>query len=68
MQHWHDWLKTVEEPDIWTVQHMISAPATDRGKARIPILKWKTGEQETTVSTNKEKSAMLAQGFFLPKP
>ena len=67
-QHWRDWLERAEEPDIWTVQRMTSAPATDGGKARIPILKRKTGEQETAASTNKEKSAMLAQGFFPPKP
>jgi hypothetical protein len=38
-QHWCDWLKRAEEPDIWTVQQVISAPAADRGKARIPILR-----------------------------
>jgi hypothetical protein len=40
---------------------------SDGGKAKIPELKHKVEEEETTASTNKEKSAALAKSFFLAK-
>jgi len=67
-QHWRDWLESADEPDIWMANHYISAPATDRGKARIPVLKYKVGRQEISARTNGEKSDTLAKGFFPPKP
>jgi hypothetical protein len=66
-QHWRDWLERAEEPDIWTVHKVISALAMDGGKARIPTLKHKVGEQEAKANTNVEKSIALAKSFFLPK-
>jgi hypothetical protein len=50
------------------MQRVILVLATDRDKARIPILQHKEGEQVTTVSTNREKSIMLTKGFFPAKP
>jgi hypothetical protein len=38
--------------------------ASDGGKAKIPALKVSRGEEEVTTSTNDEKSAALAKGFF----
>ena len=40
----------------------------DGSKARIPILKYKAGNQEVSANTNSEKSTTLAKGFFPPKP
>jgi len=67
-QHWRDWLKKADEPDIWTANRYITAPETDGGKARIPVLKVTVDGEETTARTNSEKSAALAKGFFPPKP
>jgi len=67
-QHWRDWAERADEPDIWMASCMVSAPVTDSGKARIPILKFKEGGQEASARTNGEKSAVLAKGFFPPKP
>jgi hypothetical protein len=47
---------------------LISSPASDRGKARIPALKYKRADEEVTASTNDEKGRALAEGFFPPKP
>jgi len=63
-QHWQDWLERAEEPDLWAAHHLTSAPATDRGKARIPILKYKVEDQECLARSNGEKSLVLARGFF----
>ena len=53
--------------DIWTMQRLISAPATDGGGARIPTLTYKADDKVKTANTNKEKSAALAKGFFPTK-
>jgi len=67
-QHWRSWLERAKDPDIWAVHRLISTPASDRGKARIPALKFKVGEVEKMAFTNSEKGAALAKGFFPKKP
>ena len=67
-QHWHSWLERAKDPDIWAVHCLISSLASDRGKARIPALKYRAGEAKKTVTTNSKKGAALAKGFFPQKP
>ena len=69
-QHWRDWIERVEDPDIWTVHRLITSPATDGGKSRIPGLKYKETPdgEEQTASSNEEKSRVLAKCFFPSKP
>lgn len=57
----------MEEPDIWTANCYTSAAASDRGKTRIPMLRYMAGEQEVMARSNREKRNALAKGFFLPK-
>lgn len=66
--HWRDWLERAVDPDIWTVHKYTSAPATDGAKARIPALKYSTGDVKLTASTNDDKSYALANSFFPAKP
>ena len=63
-QHWRDWLEKAEDPDIWAVHKLISAPATDGGKSRIPTLKHKVGGEDRVASNNGDKSTALAKCFF----
>ena len=67
-QHWHDWLEKAEDPDIWTAHRYTASPAGDGGKSRIPVLKLTRDGQETTATTNEEKSGMLAKTFFPSRP
>ena len=67
-QHWRDWLEKADDPDIWTAHKYTSSPAGDGGKSRIPVLKAERNGQETTATTNKEKSNLLAKTFFPPRP
>ena len=67
-QHWHDWLEKADDPDIWTMHKYTSSLAGDRGKPRILVLKAACNGQETTMTTNKEKSCLLAKMFFPPRP
>ncbi len=67
-QHWRDWLEKAEGPDIWAAHCIVLAPHTDGGKAKIPKLKHKVGDEELTTSINKEKSRALTKCFFPIKP
>jgi len=67
-QHWCNWLERAEDLDIWTIHCIISSPASDGGKAQIPALNHKEGEQLRTTQTNNKKSKALARTFFPPKP
>ena len=68
--HWRDWLERAEDPDIWTVHRLITSPASDGGKSRIPGLKYKDSADgdEKLAASNTEKSKVLAKCFFPTKP
>ncbi len=66
--HWRDWLEKATDPDLWTANKYISAPASDGGKTRIPNLKQVKDGTERTATTNQEKGQMLAKVFFPSKP
>jgi hypothetical protein len=66
-QHWREWLKKAEDPDIWAANRITTASPSDRGRAKILKLKHKIGEEEMMASTNEEKSAALAKSFFPAK-
>ena len=68
LNHWRDWLEKAEDPDIWTVQKVLAAPASDGGSSKIPVLRRKTNDTEQIARTNTEKGQMLADSFFPPKP
>ena len=57
-----------DDPDIWTAHKCTASPVGDGGKSRIPVLKLTHNGQELSVTTNEDKSSMLANTFFLPRP
>ena len=57
----------MKDPDIYAIQCLISAPASDGGKVRIPALKYKEGDINKMATSNVEKGAALAKGFFPQK-
>ena len=63
-QHWQDWLEKADDPEIWTIHRLIMAPASDGGKAQIPTLKHKVGNEDVMATTNSEKGSALVKGFF----
>ena len=66
-QHWWDWLENAEDPNIWTVQKLLAAPASDGGNSKIPALKYKISDMEYTAKTNEKKGRTLAKSFFPSK-
>jgi len=67
-QHWRDWLKKAEDPDIWMAHHLTTQIRGNGGKARIPTLIHRTGEVEASANTNSDKGRVLAKVFFPEKP
>ena len=66
--HWRDWLEKASDPDLWTAQRYLNAPASDRSKTRIPDLKFTKEGQQHSASTNTDKGEILARTFFPDKP
>jgi hypothetical protein len=67
-QHWHNWLKRAEDPDLWMAHKYLSAPASNGGKAQIPALKLTKDSKDILAATNEDKGRMLAKAFFSQKP
>ena len=67
-QHWRDWLKKADDPDIWMAHQLTAQIGGDGSKARIPTLIHKVGKIETTANTNSDKRSILAKVFFPEKP
>jgi len=65
--HWHHWLEKAKDLDIWTVHQIISAPASDGGKACILMLKHKVDNNELTANSNdvSKKKFILFHLFHL---
>ena len=59
-------LENLEDPDIWMAHKYTSPPVGNGGKSRISVLKLTRAGLETTATSNKEKSTLLARTFFPP--
>ena len=69
LQHWQDFLKVAQGPDIWTVNQYISNPLGDSRQQCIPTLKVPQMDSSIAeVTTNKEKAAAFHWSFSPPKP
>lgn len=67
-QYWRDWLKKVEDPDIWMAHQLMTQTWGDGSKARIPLLIYKDGKVEAAANMNSDKGHILAKVFFPEKP
>ena len=66
-EHWVEWLETLDEEGMWTENWMVSGPATDGGRSRIPTLVVRDPISKEIIReacTNKEKGQVLYQAFF----
>ena len=68
LEHSDNCTDKAEDPDIWTAHRLTDTIWGNGGKARIPALKCKIGEVETSASTNPDKGHVLAKGFFPVRP
>ena len=55
--HWTEWLETLDDEGLWAANRLVSGPATDGGRSRIPMLK--------EARTNTEKGQLYTRLSFL---
>jgi Endonuclease-reverse transcriptase len=69
VQHWEEYLESLDDHLLWSANRYLANLATDGGKSRVPSLRTTTADGgQQTAETNKEKSGLLATTFFPPKP
>jgi ribonuclease HI len=69
-KHWADWLVSIDQQSVWTASRLVTGPASDGGRTRVPTLRARdvtTGE-EKDIATNEEKGKVFYELFFPAKP
>ena len=70
-KHWTEWLEGLCNQGVWTASRLVTGPAMDRGRSRIPTLQKKHPTTRAVIqeaAMNEEKSKWLFKEFFPPKP
>jgi hypothetical protein len=68
-EHWVEWLEGLDESSIWQASKLVTSPATDAGRARIPTLQVKdpiTKRVMREATDNKSKGQLFYDTFFPP--
>ena len=72
VEHWVEWLEGLDESSIWQASKLVTSPATEAGRARIPMLQVKDPVMKQVmreVTNNKSKDQLFYNTFFpLPHP
>jgi hypothetical protein len=62
---WEEWLKSVNDFNMWRANSYISTPLTDGARTRVPTLVMKGPDgREMSATTNNEKTAIFGTEFF----
>ena len=68
-EHWVEWLEGLDEVSVWQASRLVTAPATDAGKAKIPTLQVKdptTKHVTREAVDNRSKGQLFYETFFPP--
>ena len=68
-EHWIEWLEGIDEVSVWQASRLVTSPATDAGKARIPTLQIRdptTKRITREAIDNKSKGQLFYETFFPP--
>ena len=70
LQHWTDWLESLDEGSVWTAGKYANNEPTDASKAKVPNLKGKFRGCDAAVegTTNTEKSRLFYEAFYPEVP
>ena len=70
VEHWVEWLEGLNESSIWQASKLVTAPATNAGRARIPMLQVKdlVTKQVTKEATDNKSKGQLFYDMFFPLP
>jgi ribonuclease HI/exonuclease III len=67
--HWTEYLEEMTAGDIWTANKYLKSPVGDGGTSRIPTIRTRDQEGNTTeISNNEDKARTFAKTFFPPAP
>jgi ribonuclease HI len=68
-EHWVEWLEGLDQSSVWQASRLVTSPATDAGKARIPTLQVKDPRTNRVVREamdNASKGRLFHETFFPP--
>jgi hypothetical protein len=68
-EHWAQWIEGIDESSIWQASRLMTLPATDAGRSRIPTLQVKdpvTKEIIREAADNESKGKLFYETFFPP--
>jgi ribonuclease HI len=68
-EHWVEWLEGLDQVSIWQASRLVTSPATDAGKAKIPTLKIKDPITKRVIreaTDNASKGRLFHETFFPP--
>src|SRR6201996_1194005 len=67
LDHWEEYLKDLDERNMWSAHRIVSNEPSDQSRVRIPNLKVKNNcGQEEILTTNGEKCLALFNNFYPP--
>ena len=67
LDHWTEWLESLDDEGVWSANRLVTGPATDGGRSRVPTLQVKdpvTKAVTREACTNEEKGELFYQTFF----
>jgi ribonuclease HI/exonuclease III len=69
-EHWAAWLSDISEAGVWDASRLVTGPASDGGKTRVPALQTKDQATGLTrqVVDNEAKCEIFREAFFPRKP
>jgi hypothetical protein len=68
-EHWAQWIEGIDESSIWDASKLMTSPASDAGRSRIPTLQIKDPITKRTIreaTDNESKGKLFYETFFLP--
>ena len=68
-EHWVEWLEGLDQTSVWQASRLVTSPATDAGKARIPTLQVKDPTTKSVIreaKDNTSKGQLFYETFFPP--
>ena len=68
-EHWVEWLEGLDQISVWQASRLVTSPATDAGRARIPSLQIKdprTNQVTREAKDNESKGRLFLEIFFPP--
>jgi ribonuclease HI len=68
-EHWVEWIEGLDESSVWQASRLVTSPATDAGKAKIPTIQVRdpiTKQITREIADNRSKGQLFYETFFPP--